>query len=165
MWGVTPTDCNWCPPALGPPDGCAGPLVRPGGGARRRRRGNRGNFVMTPPPGWFPNPSGESGQRYWNGREWTDVNPPVKGPARSGSHKKALAIVLGAVFVLGGGCAACIAVLGNKPAWSTKFQRDDVHGADPNSPADRAQRGRHAYSFRLEGGHARFDIPLDVVVE
>ena len=36
------------------------------------------------------------------------------------------------------------------PAWSTKFQ---------------LRRGRHVYSFRLEGSNARFDIPLDVVVQ
>jgi hypothetical protein len=25
--------------------------------------------------------------------------------------------------------------------------------------------GRHVYSFRLEGSHERFDIPLDVVIQ
>ena len=37
-----------------------------------------------------------------------------------------------------------------EPAWSTKFQ---------------LRRGRHVYSFRLEGSNERFDIPLDVVVQ
>ncbi|ORV96216.1 DUF2510 domain-containing protein [Mycobacterium kyorinense] len=29
----------------------------------------------TPPPGWYPDPSG-SGQRYFDGRQWTDLPPP-----------------------------------------------------------------------------------------
>jgi hypothetical protein len=30
-----------------------------------------------PPPGWYPNPSGEPGQRYWDGVDWTIVNVPA----------------------------------------------------------------------------------------
>ena len=41
------------------------------------------------------------------------MNSPVKDPASSRSAKKALIIALGAVFVLGGGCAILVAVSGN----------------------------------------------------
>jgi hypothetical protein len=29
---------------------------------------------VTLPPGWYPNPSGEAGTRYWDGHNWTAVN-------------------------------------------------------------------------------------------
>jgi hypothetical protein len=54
------------------------------------------------------------------------------------------------------------------PAWSTKFQlliamkfmvlTQITLPIEPNG-------GRHVYSFRLEGSHERFDIPLDVVIQ
>jgi hypothetical protein len=54
------------------------------------------------------------------------------------------------------------------PAWSTKFQLPSAMKfmvlpqitlpIEPNG-------GRHVYSFRLEGSHERFDIPLDVIVQ
>jgi hypothetical protein len=54
------------------------------------------------------------------------------------------------------------------PAWSTNFQLPSAlkfmvltQIALPVEP----NGGRHVYSFRLEGSHERFDIPLDVVVQ
>lgn len=48
----------------------------------------RGNAHMTtpptPPPGWYPDPSGGQGQRYWDGANWTAVAPaaaPVAPPS------------------------------------------------------------------------------------
>ncbi len=29
----------------------------------------------TPPPGWYPDPSG-AGQRYWDGTAWTEHTAP-----------------------------------------------------------------------------------------
>lgn len=34
----------------------------------------------TPPAGWYPDPSGGPGQRYFDGREWTIVAPPAPPP-------------------------------------------------------------------------------------
>ena len=54
------------------------------------------------------------------------------------------------------------------PAWSTKFQLPSAMKfmvltqiALPIEPGG----GRHVYSFRIEGTHERFDIPLDIVVQ
>lgn len=33
-----------------------------------------------PLPGWYPDPSGAPGQRYWDGRQWSAVPPPVQQP-------------------------------------------------------------------------------------
>jgi hypothetical protein len=54
------------------------------------------------------------------------------------------------------------------PAWSTKFQLPSAMKfmvltqlVLPIEPTG----GRHVYSFRLEGTHERFDIPLDVLLQ
>ena len=54
------------------------------------------------------------------------------------------------------------------PAWSTQFQLPSAMKfmvltqiALPVEP----RGGRHVYSFRLDGAHERFDIPLDIVVQ
>jgi Protein of unknown function (DUF2510) len=31
--------------------------------------------LTAPQPGWYPDPSGASGQRYWDGQQWTHVAP------------------------------------------------------------------------------------------
>jgi hypothetical protein len=53
------------------------------------------------------------------------------------------------------------------PAWSTSFQLPSAMKfmvltqlALPMEPGG----GRHVYSFRLDGTHERFDIPLDIVI-
>lgn len=35
----------------------------------------------TTPPGWYPDPSGAPGQRYWDGLQWTDHAAPPPGGA------------------------------------------------------------------------------------
>ena len=34
----------------------------------------------TPPAGWYPDPSGGPGQRYFDGHEWTVMAPPPPPP-------------------------------------------------------------------------------------
>jgi hypothetical protein len=70
----------------------------------------------SPPPGWYPNPSGAPGQRYWDGKEWTIVAAPpaVAAPprAQTGSPLRTILIICGVVLALVGGCAvACTALL------------------------------------------------------
>lgn len=50
-------------------------------------------------PGWYPDPSGAPGQRYWNGTDWTEVPPP---PAQQAASKEKnipglIALVLGII--------------------------------------------------------------------
>jgi hypothetical protein len=54
------------------------------------------------------------------------------------------------------------------PAWTTKFQLPSAmkfivlrRVALPFEPTG----GPHVYSFRQEGSHERFDVPLDVVIQ
>ncbi len=52
-----------------------------------------------PPPGWYPDPNGAAGQRYFDGNDWTEhraVPPPSlppKPPKKSGAGKVVLGIV------------------------------------------------------------------------
>lgn len=53
-------------------------------------------------PGWYPNPSGAPGQRYWNGTNWTEAPPP---PAQQAASKEKnipglIALILGVIGVV-----------------------------------------------------------------
>ena len=39
--------------------------------------------VSLPPPGWYADPSGAPGQRYFDGREWTGHRVGAAGPPRA----------------------------------------------------------------------------------
>lgn len=47
------------------------------------------NPKRLPPPGWYPDPSGMGGQRYWTGNSWSDQTqanvPPFAGAVPPGS--------------------------------------------------------------------------------
>ncbi|AIM40980.1 hypothetical protein PBI_SQUIRTY_33 [Mycobacterium phage Squirty] len=34
------------------------------------------NVPPSPPPGWYPDPAGSGGQRYWDGQRWTEHYAP-----------------------------------------------------------------------------------------
>lgn len=66
---------------------------------------------MTTPAGWYPDPDGSGGQRYFDGQSWTDHRAPaaVKAPPldaatqatpQSGRNGKVIAGVIAAVVVL-----------------------------------------------------------------
>ncbi len=66
---------------------------------------------MTTPAGWYPDPDGSSGQRYFDGQSWTEhrAAPAVEAPPReaaaaaprtSGTNGKVIAGVIAAVVVL-----------------------------------------------------------------
>jgi hypothetical protein len=46
---------------------------------------------MATPAGWYPDPEGHPGQRYWNGESWTDhrTPPPVEAPPLESAYPAA----------------------------------------------------------------------------
>ena len=63
----------------------------------------------TPSAGWYPDPQGGGGVRYWDGRVWTEhVSSAAAPPAGAGNGMAVAALVLGIV-----GCVLCwVPVLG-----------------------------------------------------
>lgn len=49
-----------------------------------------GGMTQTVPPGWYPDPSGQQGSRWWDGTQWTDHtqagSPPGQGQGQSQSQ-------------------------------------------------------------------------------
>jgi hypothetical protein len=54
------------------------------------------------PPGWYPDPSGAPGQRYWDGYAWHNAIPARPGPVapKTPTNWKALGIMAGALVAL-----------------------------------------------------------------
>jgi hypothetical protein len=53
---------------------------------------------MTPLPGWYPDPSGAAGQRYWDGVEWGPTAPAAPAPkGRFGTRQFVILAIAGAV--------------------------------------------------------------------
>jgi hypothetical protein len=61
------------------------------------------------PAGWYPDPSGAQGKRYWDGNTWSDAIP---GAAKSSGGVNWPIVIIISVVVLGLG-AACIAGINN----------------------------------------------------
>jgi hypothetical protein len=65
-----------------------------------------------PPAGWYPDPSGGPGQRYWDGTAWTEPPPTTaqqqpspEGFARGAQQRNGLgiaALILGIIGALSG---------------------------------------------------------------
>lgn len=43
------------------------------------------NTPANPPPGWYPDPAGSPGQRWWNGTTWSESTQPVPAPSPYGA--------------------------------------------------------------------------------
>lgn len=58
----------------------------------------------TPPaaaPGWYPDPGGPAGQqRYWDGRQWTAVQPAPPPPKSAGGTTRGGKFILGALIAI-----------------------------------------------------------------
>lgn len=86
------------------------------------------------PPGWYPDPSGEPGTRYWDGKGWTAAQ--VAKPQR----RKRLAwpwVLLGVVLLLFGGCGALV-VLGVSVS-------DNNHGGSTAAMGQEVRDGKFAF--------------------
>jgi hypothetical protein len=55
---------------------------------------------MTPSAGWYPDPSGGTGVRYWNGRAWTEARS-TPTPRSWATDPKVITGVVGGAFILG----------------------------------------------------------------
>jgi hypothetical protein len=81
------------------------------------------------PPGWYPDPSGRPGQRYFDGLRWTDfrIDPlPQRRPRRI-SRKTLVAAIIGV-------CAAIVVILARHdigpPYDDASYQRGYSDGRD-----------------------------------
>lgn len=89
------------------------------------------------PPGWYPDPYGGGGQRYWTGQVWQPI-PPVPGQSRKSSPLKVLAIVGAAIFLLVVGCTALVEVIGGSHgaknnAASSATHKPSAQDLDPST--------------------------------
>ncbi|GFG52235.1 DUF4352 domain-containing protein [Mycolicibacterium agri] len=66
---------------------------------------------MTTPAGWYPDPDGSGGQRYFDGHAWTDQRAPALQPSSAPSGKVIAGIVAGVVVLLVVGAAAVVMTL------------------------------------------------------
>jgi hypothetical protein len=66
-----------------------------------------------PPPGWYPDPSGTPGQRYFDGTNWTEHRAATFAPKQQSTAGRAALIIVAAVVLLFGGCVALVAISSN----------------------------------------------------
>lgn len=72
----------------------------------------------TPPPGWYPDPEGGRGQRYWNGSGWGQIAAPVSPPSAAALKNRRGFWIGSAVF------AAVLALLMLAVDWSNGVQAE-----------------------------------------
>jgi hypothetical protein len=114
--------------------------------------------VTLPPAGWYPDPSGPSRTRYWNGQQWTEhFGPPAGGgqfaPVAVGAYGMTVQQVryestrtLGKVVMVMLGICAVVAIVGvfvslDRAALASDFLDDpgSVTLSEANSADDRVE--------------------------
>lgn len=88
-------------------------------------------------PGWYPDPSGARGQRYWDGEVWHDAVPVKPGPPapKGSSGRVILAVVAGLLFVV-----VVMSVAGGGDDERPKASGSSGTGTKPELSAERYQR-------------------------
>ncbi len=89
--------------------------------------------VAQQPPGWFPDPDGGGGLRYWDGTQWTDQRAPAApaAPVAKKRRGRGCLTVIGAVVVLFVLLIVVVAILGGT---KTKSATDQVKLTKCNVP-------------------------------
>lgn len=101
-------------------------------------------FSPPPPPGWYPDPEGGAGMRYWDGINWRTIVPPQEPVPTPPPAKQGLST--GGKIALGGaGLAVALGIVGsvveaeNKASNSspTTFNSNQTAGRDfvPAAPS------------------------------
>lgn len=72
---------------------------------------------MTPPPGWYPDPSAPHLQRWWDGTAWTDHwNQPGQPPAGGSGRARIVALVTAGAVLVAAIITGAVYLRGNEPA-------------------------------------------------
>lgn len=80
-------------------------------------------------PGWYPDPAGNGGQRYFDGTTWGPIAPPTPAPRKK---VPVVLIIMGVLFLTCGGCGA----LGLIGALGSDSKKDDSSSVS-SSPSSR----------------------------
>jgi Protein of unknown function (DUF2510) len=110
--------------------------------------------VQGPPvPGWYPDPGGTQGLRYWDGANWTVTNAPPP-QQRSSSRPLILALVIiGAIallLVLAFALLVATGVIHRKPG----------HPGQPGQPPTNVRPQPAVATHELEVGDATFALRM-----
>lgn len=101
--------------------------------------------MSAPTPGWYPNPDGTGSQRYWDGQQWTDVQPVTPTPAKKlHGWKKAAVITASVIAAL---LLANVVIANNKAPEPTV---EEVAAESAKSAADDARYKESVASANAE---------------
>lgn len=109
-----------------------------------------------PPPGWYPDPSGKPGQRYFDGTNWTATQA-------AGSQRKShpgwwiTGGVFGGLFLLFAGCTALIAI-------GSQSSTDRLVGPNQRTQAAAPQVTTHSPPAVAAAKPTPADFTISVVV-
>lgn len=123
----------------------------------------------TPAPGWYPDPAGGPGQRYWDGAVWRDAapaapNPYPAAPAAPAAKKRKLwpwlvggLVVLLALAAMGGkGSKDTPSVTANAPSASAPAAAPGGDAKDAAAPAGASVRdGKFEFTVQSVTGGAK----------
>ena len=87
-----------------------------------------------PAPGWYPDPSGAGGQKYWDGQRWIDSAATAGGTSK-GSSSKTVFIVLGVIAAVL--LAVLIGVTGGEDSSSSSSSPTTTQVFIPKPPTTR----------------------------
>jgi hypothetical protein len=99
-------------------------------------------MTQATPPGWYPNPDGSPGQRYFDGSEWTDHRAAPQAPIyiQQTPRRRVWPWVLLTIFVVMligfGGCVAFVGSVANEVAKDPRTTVEPPSGGGSTSAAD-----------------------------